>query len=1016
MKRRYLTALASGLALSVLFGSAALTASAAQDSAQQASDVNISDAQATAETRALFANLRDTPTEHIRFGQQHATDEAISADATQGDVFDMTGKYPAVFGFDAGLALRGDEKPGSGSDQSANATALANAIQDADSKGAIVTLSAHWYNPTTGGSFNDTTETVANILPGGSHSATFNAMLDGIAQTALQAKRSDGTLIPIIFRPLHENNGSWFWWGATHATAAEYKELYRYIVNYLRDIKGVHNLLYAYSPGGKFNGDSTDYLATYPGDQWVDILGYDDYADDIPSWINAVVTDMTMVGNEAESRGKIAAFTEFGRKNIPQSGNDYGNYDFYDALRKALIQSVPNIAYMMTWANFGGSGSSFQSYTPWKGSDGENEFVAFANSDDSLMASPENVDYSATTSAASRTGSVRIVTPVTGSRITSTTLQIRVKVDDIQISSINIDAASVSIVHEGTTIASVPMTYSCNGYFNGTINLADYGIALDQTSLTLTPQFATLDGTAISPLIGESGSITVKLGDKPQDDANVIDTFDTYDSDEDLRNTYSPNNTTRANISLTNAPGKGEGQALQLNYDFSSYPGYNGFARAFSPQRDWSAYSAMSMVLQADGSNHKFVVQINAGGVTFEAYPSLQNTDSQELTLNFGDADGNGSDFSPASWDTANAGRKLNQQLLSNVGSFALYVNDNGAELPRSGALIIDSVSLTGERDPYSAEGTPTPTPSEDAEPINIDDFTSYTDTEELRSAWSNRSHTDVLSLAEGPAENEKSMRFSYDFSGGGWLDVARYLANDETLSNWSDQRTLSLDVQGDGSGNALSLQLGTSTGTYFQHDIKLDFTGWRHFDIALLDNAELTQTWPDNSNKGTPMTASDLVSMKEIVFASNQWNPETDDITFAVSNLKVSPNSGNAEDDSVAQGTLNQANANTDTGNASDVSITTEHEGKIAVAHEESDETQSADVTNLPASSCPIANTEISGDNGGQPQTTAKGKKQSTELAKTGSSIAGIAALALICAAVSVITVSARRLHMSDE
>ena len=40
-------------------------------------------------------------------------------------------------------------------------------------------------------------------------------------------------------------------------------------LTYLRDVKDVHNLLYAYSPGGVFNGDSTDYLATYPGDQWV---------------------------------------------------------------------------------------------------------------------------------------------------------------------------------------------------------------------------------------------------------------------------------------------------------------------------------------------------------------------------------------------------------------------------------------------------------------------------------------------------------------------------------------------------------------------------------------------------------------------------------------------------------------------------------------------------------------------------------------------------------------------------
>ena len=71
-------------------------------------------------------------------------------------------------------------------------------------------------------------------------------------------------------------------------------------------------------PGGVFNGDSTDYLATYPGDQWVDVLGYDEYdsddsADDSSAWINTVVRDMKMVSDQASQRGKIVALTEFGR-------------------------------------------------------------------------------------------------------------------------------------------------------------------------------------------------------------------------------------------------------------------------------------------------------------------------------------------------------------------------------------------------------------------------------------------------------------------------------------------------------------------------------------------------------------------------------------------------------------------------------------------------------------------------------------------------------------------------------
>lgn len=176
-----------------------------------ATSVNISDVNATAETRALFDKLKNSGKGDLRFGQQHATDENISSSASQGDVYEMTGKYPAVFGWDAGLALRGAEKPGSGADKNANAKALAQNITDADNKGAIVTLSAHWCNPGTGKDFNDTTAVASELLPGGKYSGTFNKELDAIAATAQQAKRSDGTLIPIIFRPLHENNGSWFW-------------------------------------------------------------------------------------------------------------------------------------------------------------------------------------------------------------------------------------------------------------------------------------------------------------------------------------------------------------------------------------------------------------------------------------------------------------------------------------------------------------------------------------------------------------------------------------------------------------------------------------------------------------------------------------------------------------------------------------------------------------------------------------------------------------------------------------
>ncbi|OFQ99300.1 carbohydrate binding domain-containing protein [Alloscardovia sp. HMSC034E08] len=242
----------------------------------------------------------------------------------------------------------------------------------------------------------------------------------------------------------------------------------------------------------------------------------------------------------------------------------------------------------------------------------------------------------------------------------------------------------------------------------------------------------------------------------------------------------------------------------------------------------------MSMFLQSDGSDQKFVVQINAGGVTFEAYPSLKAKESKTLNLAF-------DDFAPSSWDTANAGRKLTPELLSSVGSFTLYVNDNGETLPRSGTLPIDSVKLTGEREPYTPEESTEE--NEEVKPLLLDDFSSYSDTDALRSAWGNRQHTEVLNLVEGEKEGEKALEFAYDFSKDGWYDAARYIGDNKELNNWRGQGTLHAKVRGDNSGNAIGLQIGTSTGVYFHTDIKFDFEGWKTIDIPLLNNPALVQS-----------------------------------------------------------------------------------------------------------------------------------------------------------------------------
>ncbi|MGC0239592.1 glycosyl hydrolase [Arthrobacter sp. SD76] len=276
------------------------------------------DDAATSDTRSLFAYLGQMEGQGILFGHQHDLSVGFTFTEPTGQLSDTkaaVGDYPAVFGWDT-LILEGHERPGVfGGTEQQNIQALTWAIQQGDARGGINTLSSHMPNFVTGGNFNDTAgQVVTNILPGGSKNAEFTGYLDRVAAAVKAAKRADGTQIPVIYRPWHENNGGWFWWGAGHATSAQYIELYRYTVEYLRDTKQVHNLLYAYSPNASFGGDPTGYLRTYPGDAYVDVLGYDAYDGTAGStaWLNSTVKDLGMVVQLAHERGKVPALTEFG--------------------------------------------------------------------------------------------------------------------------------------------------------------------------------------------------------------------------------------------------------------------------------------------------------------------------------------------------------------------------------------------------------------------------------------------------------------------------------------------------------------------------------------------------------------------------------------------------------------------------------------------------------------------------------------------------------------------------------
>ncbi len=264
----------------------------------------------------MFANLRRLAGKALLFGHQDDLAYGVqwSNQPGRSDVKETAGSYPAVYGWDVG----GLEADGGGG---TNLDAVAferkrGWIAEGFRRGGVVTLSWHMRNPVSGGNAWDTTRAVPAILPGGAQHEHYRQWLDRFADYVNGLRAT--VLVPVIFRPFHETSGGWFWWGARHATPDEYKHLWRFTVEYLRDRRGVHNLLWAYSTD-VFDSKQA-YLERYPGDAYVDVLGFDDYQSVRSPATRAVFARrLRDIVELAETRGKIPALTETGVEAVPDS-------------------------------------------------------------------------------------------------------------------------------------------------------------------------------------------------------------------------------------------------------------------------------------------------------------------------------------------------------------------------------------------------------------------------------------------------------------------------------------------------------------------------------------------------------------------------------------------------------------------------------------------------------------------------------------------------------------------------
>ncbi|MEX0721323.1 MAG: glycosyl hydrolase [Balneolaceae bacterium] len=303
------------------------------------------DKEATEETKALYHNLRDLAKTKVLYGHQDDLAYGYSwwAEAGRSDVKEVTGSYPAVYGWEMGDFRQDVEENLDG----VNFESMKGWIEEGYNRGGIITIAWHMNHPVTDGSSWDRTPGVAAVIPGGEEHEKFNAWLDKFAGFVKDLKGENGEAIPVIFRPYHEHTGSWFWWGDEQSTVEEYVALWRHTVDYFRDEHEVHNLLYAYSPDGQSGTALNKYFEKYPGDDYVDILGLDDYGSLNDRDVTEFSDDLAWLVEEAEKRNKIAALSETGLDGLSQE-------NWWTEKVLASLQANPKaegIAYVLTWRN-----------------------------------------------------------------------------------------------------------------------------------------------------------------------------------------------------------------------------------------------------------------------------------------------------------------------------------------------------------------------------------------------------------------------------------------------------------------------------------------------------------------------------------------------------------------------------------------------------------------------------------------------------------------------------------------
>lgn len=359
-----------------------LISACSQQNKTESQKVHLIDQNATKETKALYNNLKNISNTSVLFGHQDDLAYGYNwwGEDGRSDVKEASGSYPAVYGWDIGNIVEKQENL-----DGINFENMRKWINEGHLRGGIITISWHMINPVTKGNSWDTVPTIAGIFEDEETLKEFTGWLDIFADFSKSLKGEEGALIPVIFRPFHEHNGDWFWWGKGLNSEEDYIKLWRYTVEYLRDEKEVNNLIWAFSPDRSridIANFKAEYFYGYPGDEYVDIIGLDNYWDvghpanelspDIQQ--EQFVRSLTYTAQLADSLNKVAALTETGTEKLPASSIWSDRY--FSALN--ANEWTRKMAYMLVWRNANRERENRDHfYASYEGHPTQSDFVRF---------------------------------------------------------------------------------------------------------------------------------------------------------------------------------------------------------------------------------------------------------------------------------------------------------------------------------------------------------------------------------------------------------------------------------------------------------------------------------------------------------------------------------------------------------------------------------------------------------------------------------------------------------------